>query len=67
MMKEPVRKDPRAPIKRRRRGQAMTETVLLTVLMIGVGGALAHFYPDSLNALQIYMDSYYFTLSLPIP
>lgn len=52
---------------RRARGQAMAETVLLTVMMIGVGGALVHFFPDSLNALQIYMDGYYFVLSLPIP
>lgn len=52
---------------RSRRGQAMTEVVLLTLLLIGSGGALVHFFPDSLNALQIYMDSFYFILSLPIP
>lgn len=52
---------------RSKRGQAMTEVVLLTVLLIGWGGVLVHFFPDSLNALQIYMDSFYFILSLPIP
>jgi hypothetical protein len=57
----------RAFLRRRMRGQAMAETALLTTLLIGVGGALVHFYPDSLNALQIYMDSFYFVLSLPIP
>lgn len=54
-------------LRRRTRGQAMTETVLLTVALLGIGGALVHFFPDSLNALQIYMDGYYFVLSLPIP
>ncbi len=49
------------------RGQAMTETVLLTVLLIGWGSTMMYFFPDSFNALQIYMDSFYFSLSLPIP
>lgn len=50
-----------------RRGQAMAELVLLTVAMLGMGGALFHFYPDALNALQIYMDGFYFTFTAPIP
>lgn len=57
----------RARLRRRRRGQAMAETVLLTVLMIGVGGALMHFFPDSMNALQIYMDGFYYLFAMPIP
>lgn len=51
----------------RRRGQAMAETTLLTVLLLGWGGALMYFFPDSLNALQIYMDGFYFVFSLPLP
>ena len=49
------------------RGQALSETALLTVLVIGWGAAMMYFFPDSFNALQIYMDSFYFSLSLPIP
>jgi hypothetical protein len=51
----------------RRRGQALAETALLTMLLLGVGGAMMHFFPDSFNALQIYMDSFYFTFSMPVP
>lgn len=51
----------------RRRGQAMTETALVTVLLVAWGGVLTYFFPDSLNALQIYMDSYYFVFSMPVP
>jgi hypothetical protein len=50
-----------------RRGQAMTETVLLTTLLIGWGASLVYFFPDSLNALQIYLDGFYYVLSIPIP
>lgn len=49
------------------RGQAMTEVAILTTALIGTGAALIYFFPDSLNATQIYMDSFYFVLSLPIP
>jgi hypothetical protein len=28
---------------------------------------MMHFFPDSFNALQIYMDSFYFTFSMPVP
>ena len=51
----------------RRRGQAMTETALLTVLLIAWGGMMTHFFPDSLSAMQVYMDSFYYIFSLPIP
>jgi len=53
--------------RRSQRGQAMTETALMTVLLVAWGGVLTHFFPDSLNALQIYMDSFYFLFSMPIP
>ncbi len=49
------------------RGQAMAETVVLLLFVIFWGGAMMYFFPDSFNALQIYMDSFYFSLSLPIP
>ena len=49
------------------RGQAMTETTMLTGLMLLWGVSMTHFWPDSMNALQIYMDSFYFMLSLPVP
>lgn len=52
---------------RTQRGQAMVETVLLTVLLIGWGSAMMYFFPDAMNSLQIYMDSFYYVLSLPIP
>ena len=54
-------------LSRRRRGQAMTELILLVVLILGIGMSLVYFFPDSFNALQIYMDSFYFALSMPIP
>lgn len=62
-----MRKLRRRRLLRSRRGQAMTETVLLTVLLFGWGMALVYFFPDSINALQIYMDSFYYVLSMPIP
>lgn len=59
---------PRRPRPSRgQRGQAMVETAMMTVLLVAWGGILTHFFPDSLNALQIYMDSFYFMFSMPIP
>jgi hypothetical protein len=49
------------------RGQALAETALLTVLLFGVGLSLTYFFPDTMNALQIYMDGFYNVLSLPVP
>jgi hypothetical protein len=49
------------------RGQAMVETTLLTGLMVLWGVSMTRFWPDTMNALQIYMDSFYFLLSLPVP
>lgn len=57
----------KAGTRRTERGQAMVETVMMTVLLVAWGGVLTHFFPDSLNALQIYMDSFYFLFSMPIP
>lgn len=53
--------------RKRTRGQAMTETALLTVLIIGWGGVLTYFFPDAFAALQIYMDGFYYVFSMPIP
>lgn len=53
--------------RRRPLGQALTETILLVVLIFGTGMSLMYFFPDSFNALQIYMDSFYFVLSMPVP
>jgi len=50
-----------------RRGQALAETALLTVLLFGTGLSFTYFFPDATNALQIYMDSFYYSLSVPIP
>jgi membrane-anchored protein YejM (alkaline phosphatase superfamily) len=58
---------PRRRLRARTRGQAMTETVTLTFFMLFWGGSMMYFFPDSFNALQIYMDSFYYILSLPIP
>lgn len=48
-------------------GQALTEMTLLVAALIGAGGAFVYFFPDSINALQVYMDSFYFVLAMPIP
>jgi hypothetical protein len=52
-------------------GQAVTESgVLLAALVAGLffGGAILNrFHPDMMNALDIYMKGFYFTLSLPFP
>ena len=53
--------------RRRPRGQALTETAMLTFLLVAWGAALTYFFPDSLNALQVYMDGFAFVLSLPVP
>lgn len=67
MTEQTIRRRLRLRARRSQRGQAMTETALMTVLLVAWGGVLTHFFPDSLNALQIYMDSFYFLFSMPIP
>jgi hypothetical protein len=62
-----LRRLPKGPRRARPRGQAMTETVTLTFFMLFWGASMMYFFPDSLNALQIYIDGFYYILSLPIP
>jgi len=45
----------------------MAETALLTTLLVGWGAALVYFWPDSVNAIQIYMDGFYYVISMPFP
>ncbi len=53
------------------RGQALTETGLLLATLLGglaVGGTwLMKTHPEMINALNIQVRGYYFTLSLPFP
>lgn len=53
------------------RGQAAIEYAVSTFYLAAVGLAAApavmHFMPDMMNALQIYLDGFYFVFSLPIP
>jgi hypothetical protein len=52
-------------------GQAVVESsVLLASLLGGLGvgfGVLLHYHPDMMNVLNIYMQGFYFTFSLPFP
>ena len=52
-------------------GQAVVESGILLATLIGalaVGGvALNKTHPDMMNAIDIYMRGFYFTLSLPFP
>jgi hypothetical protein len=52
---------------RPKRGQALAETAILTTLLIGTGAAMVYFFPDSMNALQIYTDGFFYVLSMPFP
>jgi hypothetical protein len=67
-----------APLRRWRRlwrsgqaGQALVESSVLLATLVGglaVGGVwLMQTHPDMMNALNIYMQGYYFVLSLPFP
>ena len=53
------------------RGQALTETGLLLATLLGglaVGGLwLMKTHPEMLNAINIQVRGFYFTLSLPFP
>lgn len=55
----------------RQRGQALTETGLLLATLLGglaVGGLwLMKAHPEMLNAIDIEVRGYYFTISLPFP
>ena len=52
-------------------GQAAVEyAVMSTYMLLAVAGAtpvLMKFAPEMLDALQIYVDGFYFVFSLPIP
>lgn len=52
-------------------GQALVESGVLLATLVGglaVGGVwLMRTHPDMLNAINIYIRGYYFTLSLPFP
>ncbi len=52
-------------------GQAAVEYAIMSMwLLLGVGAAypfLMAFAPEMMNALQIYVDGFYFCLALPIP
>lgn len=52
---------------RKPRGQALAETTLLIVLLFSFSMSFMYFFPDSLNALQVYMDGFYYLFSLPVP
>jgi hypothetical protein len=52
------------------RGQALTETSLLLFLLFGLGigtNWLLRTHPQMLNAINIHVRGFYFTLSLPFP
>lgn len=49
------------------RGQAMTETALLTFFLFVAGAFAYHFQPEMFSALQTYMNGIYYGISLPIP
>ena len=53
------------------KGQALTETSILLATLLGgmaVGGVwLMKRHPDMLNAIDIHVRGFYFTLSLPFP
>jgi hypothetical protein len=52
------------------KGQAMTETALLTFLLLALGVGvdwLMKTHPDMLNAISVHVRGFYFTLSLPFP
>lgn len=49
-------------------GQGMAEYAIVVAGIMGVMiGAAFTFWPDFINALQKYYDSYYIMLNLPIP
>jgi hypothetical protein len=53
--------------RRRPRGQATTELVVILWFGILFVGAIMYFFPDSMNALQIHMDGFYYMFAMPIP
>jgi len=51
-----------------RRGQAIVEYALVSLLLTGGGIFMFYtFFPSFINAFQRYYDSFYVMLNLPIP
>ena len=49
-------------------GQAMVEYALVTAALMGGLGLMTYqVLPDFIEALQIYLNGYYFMLNVPIP
>lgn len=57
----------RSFLRRRLQGQALAETAVLLTALIGTSAAMVYFFPDSMNALQIYTDGFFYVLSMPFP
>ena len=54
--------------RRRSRGQALIEYAIITFfVLMAAGGVAFAFLPQMINAYQVYFDSFYFVLNLPIP
>ena len=50
------------------RGQALIEYVLITfAILMAAGGVAFAYLPEMIDAYQVYFDSHYFVLNLPIP
>ena len=53
-------------------GQAATEYAVFTAAIIGIFAGTVNYFlpdmiPDLINSLQIYVNSYYFVLTMPFP
>ena len=66
-MKRPQIRRRSSFLRRRTRGQAMAELAVLILGMFVLVTGLMYFFPEALNALQIYMDSFFYVLSMPFP
>ena len=58
-------------LRREERGQAAVEYAVMSAYMLAAGLVASPFVmkfaPEMLNALQIYIDGFYFALALPFP
>ena len=54
-------------MRRAARGQALTETAILLLMLALWAGLFDRLAPDALAALQHLVDSWSFSLSLPFP
>jgi len=54
--------------RRRTGGQAMIEYAIVTMfILMAAGGVAFAFLPELIDAYQVYFDSFYFVLNLPVP